>query len=280
MYTHLISSQTLAENYNNPDWVLVDCRFDLTNPAWGFQDYQRAHIPGAVYAHLDHDLSSPITPQTGRHPLPSPEDFKARMETWGISHNSQVVVYDTTGGGFAGRLWWMLRFFNHPAVALLNGGFAAWQREGLPTKSGIEHRQPVKIEESLTSRMEMMVDAHEVDRIRQDPDYCLLDARAPERFRGEVEPLDTIAGHIPGAENRFHGQNIQADGTFKSLELLRREFQEILGEVPPERLVVYCGSGVTSCHHLIAMEAAGLTGARLYVGSWSEWIRDPDRAKS
>jgi thiosulfate/3-mercaptopyruvate sulfurtransferase len=280
MHTHLISVHSLAKNYQDSDWVLVDCRFDLTNPAWGYQDYQRAHVPGAVYAHLDHDLSSPITPNTGRHPLPTPEDFKGRMEAWGIRPNSQVVVYDTTGGGFAGRLWWLLRFFNHPAVALLDGGFSAWEREGLPVKSGIEYRQPVKLDEPLAYQVEMTATVQEVDRIRQDPDYRLIDARAPERYRGEVEPLDAIAGHIPGAANRFHGQNLQPDGTFKSVDTLRQEFQDLLRDVPPENAVVYCGSGVTSCHHLIAMEAAGLPGARLYVGSWSEWIRDPDRAKS
>jgi thiosulfate/3-mercaptopyruvate sulfurtransferase len=280
MYTHLISTHQLAEHYQEPKWVIVDCRFDLVNPDWGSRDYQRAHIPGAVYAHLDNDLAGPITPATGRHPLPSPIQFKQKLEGWGIQPDSQVVAYDTTGGSFAGRLWWLLRFFNHPAVAVLDGGIGKWVDDGYPLKEGIEVREPVKRAEPLSIQTELLVNADEVERIRQAPTYRLIDARAPERFRGEMEPLDPVAGHIPGAFNRFHGQNLGADGVFKPVNQLRQEFQDILEGVPPEQAVVYCGSGVTSCHHLIAMEAAGLPGAKLYVGSWSEWIRDPSRARS
>jgi thiosulfate/3-mercaptopyruvate sulfurtransferase len=280
LYTHLITAAQLAQSYLNPDWVLIDCRFDLANPDWGFQDYQRAHIPGAVYAHLDKDLSSPVTPHTGRHPLPSPQQFQHKLQEWGIQPASQVVVYDTTGGSYAGRLWWMMRFFNHPAVALLDGGFGKWVQSGYPTKDGIETRPPVTLEYTPSFQQDMLVDAQEVERIRQDPNYRLIDARAPERFRGEIEPIDPVAGHIPGAVNRFHGQNLQTDGTLKPVDQLRKEFLDILGETPPEQTVLYCGSGVTSCHHLIAMEAAGLPGAKLYIGSWSEWIRDPHRPRS
>jgi thiosulfate/3-mercaptopyruvate sulfurtransferase len=280
MYTNLITTDQLSQHYLDPNWVIIDCRFDLTNPNWGFNDYQRAHIPGAVYAHLDHDLASPITPVTGRHPLPSPDQFKQKLEEWSIRPNSQVIVYDTTGGGFAGRLWWMLRLINHQAVALLNGGLNHWVKGGYPVKAGIETREPVTWDGPLTLQTDMMVSADEVEWIRQDPAYCLIDARAPERFRGEIEPIDPIPGHIPGAINRFHGQNLQADGTLKPVGELRKEFDSLLGKIPAANAVVYCGSGVTSCHHIIAMEAAGLPGAKLYVGSWSEWIRDPNRARS
>jgi thiosulfate/3-mercaptopyruvate sulfurtransferase len=280
MYTNLITTHQLSQHFLEPNWMIIDCRFDLTNPNWGFTDYQRAHIPGAVYAHLDQDLASPITPATGRHPLPSPDQFKQKLEEWGIRPDSQVIVYDTTGGGFAGRLWWMLRLINHQAVALLNGGFNHWVQDGYPVKAGIETREPVRWDHPLTLQSDMLVSADEVERIRQDPAYCLIDARAPERFRGEIEPIDIIAGHIPGAINRFHGQNLQADGTLKPAADLRKEFDALLGKIPAENVVVYCGSGVTSCHHIIAMEAAGLPGAKLFVGSWSEWIRNPNRARS
>jgi thiosulfate/3-mercaptopyruvate sulfurtransferase len=280
MYTNLITTDQLSQHYLDPNWAIVDCRFDLTNPNWGFNDYQLAHIPGAVYAHLDLDLASPITPATGRHPLPSPDQFKLKLEEWGIRPDSQVIVYDTTGGGFAGRLWWMLRLINHQAVALLNGGLNHWVQGGFPVRAGIETREPVTWDGPLTLQTDMLVSAEEVERIRQDPAYCLIDARAPERFRGEIEPIDPIAGHIPGAINRFHGQNLQAEGTLKPAGELRKEFDSLLGIIPAENTVVYCGSGVTSCHHIIAMEAAGLPGAKLYVGSWSEWIRDPNRARS
>jgi thiosulfate/3-mercaptopyruvate sulfurtransferase len=277
MYTTLISTHQLADHYLDPGWVIVDCRFDLTNPDWGFQDYQRAHIQGAVYAHLDHDLAGPITSQTGRHPLPAPEKFKQTVEKLGIQPNSQVIVYDTTGGGFAGRLWWMMRLIDHSAVALLDGGFVKWEQEGYPIKDGIELRQPVRWDRPIVYNNAMIVDADEVERIRQNAAYRLIDARAPERFSGEVEFIDPVAGHIPGAVNRFHGQNLLPDGTLKSPEILYEEFKNLLDGVNPENSVLYCGSGVTSCHHLIAMEIAGIPNARLYVGSWSEWIRDPDR---
>ncbi|MEN4041735.1 MAG: sulfurtransferase [Anaerolineaceae bacterium] len=277
MYTHFITPHQLAEHYQDADWAIVDCRHDLTNPNWGFQDYQRAHIPGAVFAHLDHDLAGPITATTGRHPLPSPDMFKQKLEEWGIDPETQVIAYDTTGGGFAARLWWMLRLIDHYRVALLDGGLAAWQAAGYATKSGIEHRIPTHWQSPLAFNPAMMVEAHEVERIRQHPAFRLIDARAPERYSGEVEFIDPVAGHIPGAVNRFHGQNLQPDGALKPLETLRQEFLDLLDGVQPQNAVLYCGSGVTSCHHLIAMEAVGLFGARIYAGSWSEWIRDPKR---
>ncbi len=274
-YTTLVETQELAEHLSDPQWVIVDCRFDLQNTGLGFEQYQQGHIPGAVYAHMDHDLSGPKTPATGRHPLPDPETFIRTLSTWGIDSTKQVVVYDAAGGSYAVRLWWMLRFFGHDAAALLNGGLPLWEREGRPLASGVETNPPAV----FTGQMhpEMLVTTEEVEQIRLDPTYLLVDARSAERFRGEVEPIDPVAGHIPGAVNRFHGKNLGAHGMLKPAAQIRQEFQALLGKTDPHHVVVYCGSGVTSIHHLLAMELAGLSGARLYLGSWSEWIRDPER---
>ncbi len=274
-YETIISAEEIALNLDNPDWVIIDCRFDLQNPSWGHQSYLQAHIPGAVYAHLDRDLSGPITPNSGRHPLPDIKSITARLSEWGIAHQKQVVVYDTAGGAFAGRLWWQLRFLGHSRVAVLDGGFEAWQQSGFSIATGTESRLPAKFISHIN--WDMVADTFEVARIRQDNNYILIDARAPERYRGEVEPIDPIAGHIPGAFNRFHGSNLGPDGKFLSPAELRKQFDALIGDTPPNRVIVYCGSGVTSIHHILAMEIAGLPGARLYAGSWSEWIRDPNR---
>jgi thiosulfate/3-mercaptopyruvate sulfurtransferase len=274
IFTTLISPQDVLSNLHRQDWVIVDCRFDLMQPEWGFLSYQEGHIPKAVYADLDRDLSGPRTPLTGRHPLPDPEVFCQRLSRWGIDHTKQVVVYDTVGGAFAARLWWMLRLFNHKAVAVLNGGFDHWVRQGYPVEKDI-HTPPPTIFHAQPN-WDLMVTTLEIEQHLRRPRFLLIDARAPERYRGETEPIDPVAGHIPGAVNRFHQNNLNPDGTFKSPMTLREEFTALLGSTPPEQVVVYCGSGVTSCHHILAMEIAGLPGARLYVGSWSEWIRDPN----
>ena len=275
LYTTIISTEDLAQHISDPSWAIVDCRFDLAKPDWGFASYQEAHVPGAVYAHLDRDLSGPVTPETGRHPLPQVNVITQRLEGWGIGDQTQVVVYDASGGSFAVRLWWQLRFLGHIAAAVLDGGFPKWQREDRPVVFGVESRPPAH----FTPRPNpvLVASADEVERIRQDAQYRLVDARAPERFHGEREPIDPIAGHIPGAVNRFHGSNLDKEGTFLPPDRLRSQFQELLGNTPPENVVVYCGSGVTSIHHILAMELAGLPGARLYAGSWSEWIRDEKR---
>lgn len=274
-YKDVVPTQTVFQHLHTPDWAIVDCRFDLKDPEWGFESYQQEHIPGAVYAHLDRDLANPVTAQSGRHPLPDIELIAQRLSNWGIGNHTQVVVYDTNGGGYAARLWWLLRFLGHTAVAILDGDFHVWQSEGYPTAKGIEQRQPEVFVPN--PQWEMLVSTEQVENIYTNPAYRLVDARAPERFRGEQEPIDTKAGHIPGAVNRFHGMNLNAQGKFLPPETLRQQFQDLLGEVQPEHTVVYCGSGVTSCHHLIAMERAGLSGAKLYLGSWSEWIRDEKR---
>ncbi|HMD90637.1 MAG TPA: sulfurtransferase [Anaerolineaceae bacterium] len=280
IYTNLIKTSELLSNLHNPDWVIVDCRFDLTNPEWGFLDYQREHIPGSVYAHLNDNLAGPTSSQTGRHPLPDWEKFSKNLSEWGINNSKQVVVYDTTNGSFASRLWWMLRSVKHETVAVLDGGFVKWKSDNYSTRSGVENNRPTTFRLPQRLPSDKFVNTQEVEQIRANPDYVLIDARSLERFLGEKETIDPVAGHIPGAINRFHELNLQADGTLKSKSVLKAEFENLLKGIDPKNIVVYCGSGVTSCHHLLALDVAGLKGARLYVGSWSEWIRDPKRPRA
>jgi thiosulfate/3-mercaptopyruvate sulfurtransferase len=275
MFNTIISTDELSKHLADLGWVIIDCRFDLAKPDWGFTSYQESHIPGAIYAHIDRDLAGPITPETGRHPLPDVDVMAQQLGRWGIGADTQVVVYDTMGGAFAVRLWWQMRFLGHAQAAVLDGGFPKWQRQGRPTTTGIENRTPAQF--IPHPDWSMIVDAKEVERIRQDPAYRLVDARAPERYRGEREPIDPVAGRIPGAINRFHGLNLSPEGVLLPPDTLRAQFHELVGDTPPENVIVYCGSGVTSIHHILAMEVAGLPGARLYPGSWSEWIRDPKR---
>jgi thiosulfate/3-mercaptopyruvate sulfurtransferase len=277
LYTTLITTEEAAQNLENEKFVFIDCRFDLAKPGWGFETYQQSHIPGAVYADLNKDLSSPITLNSGRHPLPEWQVFVEKLSAWGIDPDTQVVVYDTTGGSFADRLWFMLRLVGHPAAAVLNGGFGKWITETRPTESGEQIRKPTKYPFPGDIHTELLVSAEDVNELRNNPEFVIIDARAPERYRGELEPIDRIAGHIPGAVNRFHGLNLAPDGTLKSPDQLKTEYRALLGPVPPEKAIVYCGSGVTSCHHLLALQSIGFEGTRIYLGSWSEWIRDPDR---
>jgi len=277
LFSSLVTTDILAEHLNDPGWILIDCRFDLQSPDWGWEDYQKNHIPGAVYARLDHSLSSPVTSSTGRHPLPIPAKLIKTFSTWGIDATKQVVVYDTVGGSFAARLWWLLRYYGHTRVAVLDGSFPKWITEHRPTRNGIENHAPAIF--VGTPDPSMVADAEVVNSIRQNTAHRLIDARNQNRFLGINEPVDAVAGRIPGAVNRFHGLNLNDNGTFLSPEDLRIGFEGILGSVKPEHVIVYCGSGVTSCHHLLAMEYIGMKGARLYPGSWSEWIRDPDRPR-
>jgi thiosulfate/3-mercaptopyruvate sulfurtransferase len=275
-FSLLITPSQLAE-LRKPDWVVIDCRFDLSNSDWGFKNYQEGHLLGAIYAHLDHDLSGKVTAQTGRHPLPDPALFAEKISSWGIQADTQVIVYDTTAGSFAVRLWWMLRYIGLSQVALLDGGYPNWLREMRPIQTGVFIPTPAPFPFVPSLHPEMLVSTSEVEKLRIDPAYLLVDARSPQRFSGETEPIDPVAGHIPGAVNRFHAKNITPEGVFKPLPRLRSEYDQLLKETPAENVVVYCGSGVTSCHLLLAMEMVGLQGARLYGGSWSEWIRDPAR---
>lgn len=276
MYTTLIAPADLHAHLDDPDWAVVDCRFSLSDPVRGRQDYRKAHIPGAIYAHLNDDLSGKVVRgKTGRHPLPEPEVFAETLSMWGIGDGMQVVAYDDMGGGIAARLWWMLRWLGHDAVAVLDGGFPAWQAAGYSTRSGEEAREP----RPFTShpRPELIADVQAVDTMRTDPSCRLLDARAAARYRGAVEPIDPVAGHIPGAISASFGDNLDDEGRFLPIEYLRERFSGLLGDVPVARSVVYCGSGVTAAHDALALAHAGLGLPRLYPGSWSEWIIDPER---
>lgn len=275
-HTTLISTPALAAQLADPALVIVDCRFDLANPAWGEQQYQAAHLPGARYAHLDRDLSGPKTGRNGRHPLPAWEVFQHRLGAWGITPETQVVAYDQDNGMYACRLWWMLRVLGHSAAAVLDGGWARWQAEGRPTSTAVA--PPAAAIYPAQPQPERLLTVEAVAKAWLNaPARRLLDARAPERYRGEVEPLDRVAGHIPGAANRFYKDNLNADGTFRAPADLRAEFLALLGDTPPEAVGHYCGSGVSGAHNLLAMELAGLPGSQLYAGSWSEWSSDPER---
>ncbi len=275
MFTTLISPSELAPHLADENWVVVDCRFDLADPPKGEQLYLESHIPGARYAHLDRDLSGEKTAANGRHPLPTVAEMRERFGALGIAPGRQVVVYDADSGMYAARLWWMLRFMGHDAVALLDGGLARWTRESHPTRGGSEDWRPATFVGA--PRESWRLDAPAVEQGLHDPTRVLVDARAEARFRGDNEPLDKKAGHIPGARNSFFQHNLAEDKTFRSADDLRAHWLNVLGETPPDRVVMYCGSGVTACHNLLALEHAGLGGARLYAGSWSEWSSDPNR---
>jgi thiosulfate/3-mercaptopyruvate sulfurtransferase len=275
VFTTLIAPAQLAPHVADEQWVVVDCRFDLTDPRAGEEQYLAAHIPGARYAHLDRDLSGEKTGTNGRHPLPTAAEMRERFGGFGIGPGVQVVAYDGDTGMYAARLWWMLRYMGHDAVAVLDGGLARWMREGHAVRGGQEQWRPQTF--IGAPRETWRVDAHEVRRRLGDPEQLLVDARAEPRFRGENETLDKIAGHIPGARNFFFQHNLTEHKTFKPIEELRRQWHEVLGGGPPEQVVMYCGSGVTACHNLLALEHAGMSGARIYPGSWSEWSSDPGR---
>jgi thiosulfate/3-mercaptopyruvate sulfurtransferase len=275
MYTTLISTADLAARLAEPTLVVVDVRHDLGQPeTWGEAEYRRAHLPGARFAHLDRDLAAPKSGTNGRHPLPVPEacaDFFGRL---GIDATKQVVAYDQGPGAYAARLWWMLRWLGHDAAAVLDGGFAAWTREGRPvtTDDAVLHRT------SFVARpARRVVDVGTVAAGLASPTQLLIDARGRERFRGDVEPLDRVAGHIPGAINRPYTENLTAEGAFKPAGELRAEFGALTAGHSPAAVIHTCGSGVTACHNLLAMEYAGLGAALLYPGSWSEWSADPAR---
>jgi thiosulfate/3-mercaptopyruvate sulfurtransferase len=274
-YTTLIEPGELLPHLSDPQWVVVDCRFDLTDPGAGARLHASAHIPGARYAHLDHDLSGPVTAVTGRHPLPDPELFARSVGAWGIGNSSQVVAYDDSNGGVAARLWWMLRWVGHRRVAVLNGGLRAWRTAGYP----VNDRQPAVTPTTFTPHVDpgALLDVDAVLMGLAAPSIVLIDARPADRFAGRNETFDPVAGHIPGARNHPFARNVDAEGRFLAPEQLRDAWRPTLAGAPAESVVCMCGSGVTACHNVLALELAGLTGARLYPGSWSEWIRDPNR---
>lgn len=274
--THtLISATELASllNQPTPPVLVLDCRFSLANPEAGSQAYAQGHVPGAVYAHLDGDLSGPKTGRNGRHPLPSPEAFMATLRQWGLQENTQVVAYDDVGGMFAARAWWMLRWLGHEHVRVLNGGWAQWLSIGGPVSTDCPPKSPSTIELHPHPETLTLID-HVQAHLGNPCAMQLIDARSPDRFRGENETMDPVGGHIPGAINRFFQNNLGPDGCFKPPEQLKQEFTHLLEGKPAHTVVHQCGSGVTACHNLLAMEHAGLRGSKLYAGSWSEWCAD------
>jgi len=271
----LISANDLAAAQSNGSALLVlDCSFELTDLQAGQRTYDAGHIPGARYLHLETALSAEKTGRNGRHPLPSRESFARTMVSMGLNANSQVVAYDNTGGMYAARLWWMLRWAGHPAVAVLDGGVAAWKAAGHTLGTDTPAALPVGNFE-LKPSLVATVSYDEVKANIEQQDRLVLDARAPDRFRGENETMDPVGGHIPGARNRLFKDNLDPQGRFKDPARLRQEFDTITGAHPAAQLISQCGSGVTACHNLLAMEVAGLRGAALYPGSWSEWSAQP-----
>jgi len=274
-FTTLVTVEQLREHLEDPAWRIIDVRHDLMDVDAGLRAYEAGHIPGAVFAHTDEDLSGRKTGRNGRHPLPEREDIVQAFRRWGVDDDTQVVAYDANGGNFAVRLWWLARWLGHTRVAVLDGGWPRWVASTGLSSTAV----PALAAGRFTDRSSSMslVRAEDIVRNLGTRERLVLDARTPERYRGEQEPIDPVAGHIPGARNRPWQRNLEADQTFKSRQALREEFEAALGSTPPDRVVHQCGSGVTACHNLLAMEIAGLSGSALYAGSWSEWIADPAR---
>lgn len=270
----LVSAEWLHDHITDPLVRVVDVRWYLTEPARGRAEYQESHIPGAAFVDLETELSSPRGQGPGRHPLPTPEAFRAVMERAGISNDTVVIAYDSSGGSAAARLWWLLRYFGHSQVALLNGGWQAWNAAGYPTTAEVPSFAAAQF--TPTPQPDMLVDADAVERLRNTPGTLLLDARATERYEGRVEPIDPKAGHIPGARSAPFAGNLNADGTLKSADELRERYNA-LGAAQAEQIVCYCGSGVTAAHDVLALYLAGYSDAKLYEGSWSDWSSDPSR---
>ena len=272
----LIDARQLSELTRERDVLIVDCRFDLADPVRSASEYAQGHIPGAVYADLNRDLSDLSKPALGRHPLPDAAAFSAVLGRWGWTPGTPVVAYDDANGALAAaRLWWMLRLIGERDGAVLDGGLSAWKAAGLPLSAEIPRCTQTKVAVELDRAQ--IVETEALSQMLKNPQFVLLDARAAPRFRGEVEPIDAVAGHVPGARNRPFSGNLAADGRFKPAATLRAEFQALLGAHVPGEVINMCGSGVTACHNLLAMEHAGLTGARIYAPSWSGWIADPAR---
>jgi thiosulfate/3-mercaptopyruvate sulfurtransferase len=277
MHNTLISASELAAHIDDPNWVVVDCRHDLANLAAGRAAYASGHLPHAAFVDLETELSgakrAPDGAFRGRHPLPAREAFIETLRKLGVNDASQVVAYDAHGGMFAARLWWMLRWVGHDAVAVLDGGMQAWQALGVPLSTEL----PARARGTIVDRAPL-VSTVSVDQVLANlnsGERTVVDARAPDRFRGENETIDPVGGHIPGAKNRFFKDNLQGDGRFKDAAQLRAELADIVGE--PGKAIMQCGSGATACHNLLALEVAGMPGAALYPGSWSEWCADPAR---
>lgn len=273
----LITAAQALEHIGDANWAFVDCRFLLSDPDCGFRDYQTAHIKGAVFADLNRELSAPVIPGvTGRHPLPSEESISKVFSSLGIDPQTQVVAYDEAGGHMAAaRLWWLLNWAGHQAVAVLNGGFQEWTRLKYPTARGVEHRSPKTFVPHFNH--DMVWGARQVQSILNDPSYVLVDSRTNDRYRGENEMVDPVAGHIPGAVNAPFPENVDEAGIFRPVDDLKKRFESLMDGRPPEHTIYYCGSGVTAALNILASVHAGKGMPRLYAGSWSDWITDPTR---
>jgi len=273
-YTTLISTAELVPYLADPAWAIIDCRFSLADPERGRRNYEQAHITGAVYAHLDEDLAGPIIPGvTGRHPLPAIDFAAEKFSTWGIDDRVQVVVYDDAGGAYAARLWWMLHWLGHDAVAVLDGGWPKWKSEERETREGVAIRASRRFVPH--PRPELLSTTADVESLRHDAASKLFDSRTTERYRGENETIDPVAGHIPGAISVPYPDNLNPDGTLRSQEEVRLRFATLLRDTPADQTIFYCGSGVSAAQNILALKHVGLGDARLYVGSWSEWIANP-----
>jgi thiosulfate/3-mercaptopyruvate sulfurtransferase len=279
-FTTLIGAGELRDLVGKPDIAVIDCRFDLMNPNGGRRAYLEGHVPGARYADLNKDLSAPITATSGRHPLPNPGDFAHTLARLRVGRATQVIAYDDSAGAFAARLWWMLRWVGHPAAAVLDGGIKAWVSEGGALQSGeetplltVENDRHISVQADTAA----VIRAADLEQRLSDPAFLLVDARAAERYAGTVEPIDAVAGHVVGAVNHPFSANLGADGRFLPATLLREVWEKRLAGRSPTQVAAMCGSGVTACHNLLSLEVAGFHGAKLYAGSWSEWIRDPHR---
>ncbi len=287
-FNTIISTSTLEDNIDNANWVIFDCRSSLADPDAGLKAYHEGHIANSHFCNLETDLSSPITAESGRHPLPDFEKLAKKLGNWGVDGQTQVVVYDDVGGAFAVRLWWQLRAFGHNSVAVLDGGIPQWIKEGRPLTTKITEVTKVtaNITKATAKKFSANMDRNswlstaQVEENLTTKKYMILDARTPERFRGESEPIDTVAGRIPNTINHAFQNNLGQDGLFLSADELREMFKPIIEQTPSQsanNLVHLCGSGVTACHNMLALEIAGITGSKLYAGSWSEWIRDNNR---
>ena len=270
-YSTLVDVATLAAHLDDPDWLVIDVRHQLADTTYGERVYAEGHVAGAVFLHCDRDLSGPMNGSNGRHPLPVPEGLAIRLGAIGIGPATQVVVYDDAQGMISGRLWWLLRWLGHARVAVLDGGLQAWLAANQPLSQEMPLLRPTNF---VAMANDAMVDADYVQAFLQTSRMYLVDARSPDRFRGENETIDPVGGHIPGAVNRFFRDNLQADGCFKPAAELRAEWLAVLAGAAPESVVHQCGSGVSACHNVLAMEIACLPGSRLYAGSWSEWCAD------
>lgn len=274
MYDTLVTSDILADNLQNPNWLIFDCRSSLTDHDAGLKAYQQGHIPNAIFCSLETDLSSAVTKKSGRHPLPDFNEFIKKLGNWGVNNQTQVIAYDDVGGAFAVRLWWQLRTFGHKKVAVLDGGIPYWANQGKALSKEIPEITATTfnaiIDNSTWLSTEQVVENLTTKK------YSILDARTAERYRGESEPIDTVAGRIPDSINRAFQLNLDENGLFLSADELRTQFEPLLNQ-PADKVVHLCGSGVTACHNMLAMEIADMKGSKLYAGSWSEWIRDDKR---